>query len=127
MTLLKTDSSIVLVVDDSTAQSSFIKKILDDDYETVVASSGLEGLEMYKEMHPDLILLDIEMPHMNGYEVCRRLKAMTEDTFVPVIFLTSNTDLDSLTMGLHIGGEDYLTKPFDPKELKAIEETRCGK
>ena len=119
MTLLKTDPSIVLVVDDSKTQSSFIKKILDDDYETVVASSGLEGIEMYKEMHPDLILLDIEMPHMNGYEVCRRLKAMTEDTFVPVIFLTSKSDLDSLTMGLHIGGEDYLKKPFDPKELKA--------
>lgn len=119
MTLLKTDPSIVLVVDDSKPQSSLIKKILDDDYETVVASSGLEGLEMYKEIHPDLILLDIEMPHMDGYEVCRRLKAMTEDTFVPVIFLTSKTDLDSLTMGLHIGGEDFLTKPFAPEELKA--------
>ncbi|GJL77631.1 MAG: fused response regulator/phosphatase [Nitrospinaceae bacterium] len=119
MTLLKTDSSTILVVDDSKTQASFIKNILDDDYETVLASSGLEGLEVYKEMNPDLILLDIEMPHMNGYEVCRRLKAMTEDTFVPVIFLTSKSDLDSLTMGLHIGGEDYLTKPFAPEELKA--------
>ena len=119
MTLLKTDSSTILVVDDSKTQASFIKKILDDDYETIVASSGLEGLEKYKEKNPDLILLDIEMPHMNGYEVCRRLKAMTEDTFVPVIFLTSKSDLDSLTMGLHIGGEDYLTKPFAPEELKA--------
>jgi phosphoserine phosphatase RsbU/P len=119
MTLLKTDPSVILVVDDSKTQSSFIKNVLDDDYETVLASSGLEGLEVYKEINPDLILLDIEMPHMNGYEVCRRLKAMTEDTFVPVIFLTSNTDIDSLTMGLHIGGEDFLTKPFVPEELKA--------
>jgi phosphoserine phosphatase RsbU/P len=119
MTLLKTDTSTILVVDDSKAQASFIKKTLDDDYETILATSGLEGLEKYKEIKPDLILLDIEMPHMNGYEVCRRLKAMTENTFVPVIFLTSNTDLDSLTMGLHIGGEDFLTKPFAPEELKA--------
>ena len=119
MTLLKTDSSTILVVDDSKAQASFIRNVLEGDYETVLAASGLEGLEKYKEINPDLIILDIEMPHMNGYEVCRRLKAMTEDTFVPVIFLTSNTDLDSLTMGLHIGGEDFLTKPFVPEELKA--------
>jgi sigma-B regulation protein RsbU (phosphoserine phosphatase) len=119
MTLLKTDSSTILVVDDSKAQASFIKNVLDDDYEMILAASGLEGLEKYKEINPDLIILDIEMPHMNGYEVCRRLKAMTENTFVPVIFLTSNSDLDSLTMGLHIGGEDFLTKPFVPEELKA--------
>jgi len=119
MNLLKTDSSTILVVDDSKPQASFIKQVLDQEYETIVASNGLEALEKYKDEKPDLILLDIEMPEMDGYEVCQRIKTMIGDSFLPIIFITSKDDLDSLTKGLNIGGEDYLTKPFAPEELRA--------
>lgn len=119
MTLLKTDASTILVVDDSKSQASFIQQVLDKDYETIIACNGLEALEKYKEEKPDLILLDIEMPDMDGYEVCQKVKAMIGDSFLPIIFITGKNDLASLTRGLHIGGEDYLTKPFEPEELKA--------
>lgn len=119
MTLLNTKQSTILVVDDSRPQGYFIKKVLEQDYETLVAFDGMEALELYKQEKPDLILLDIEMPEMDGFEVCRRVKAMSGDTFLPIIFLTSKSDVNSLIKGLQIGAEDYLTKPFAPEELIA--------
>ncbi|NIQ01851.1 MAG: response regulator, partial [Nitrospinaceae bacterium] len=109
----------LLVVDDSRTQVSFMKNILEKEYEIRTAYNGLEAVEQFRDHRPDLVLLDIEMPHMNGYEACREIKAIGRDTFVPIIFITSKNDLQSLKKGLQIGAEDYLTKPFHPEELRA--------
>ena len=109
----------ILIVDDSRTIVVLINSILKEDYDTVTASDGLEALEVNQREKPDLILMDVEMPNMNGYEACIQIKARSKNTFTPVIFITSKGDLQSMKTGLKAGAEDYLTKPFEPEELLA--------
>lgn len=109
----------ILVIDDSDEVRDLITLVLKDEFDLKAASNGREGLEKYMQEKPDLVLTDIDMPEMDGYEVCRRIKAMTSNTFVPIIFITSKNDLEWMKEGLKIGAEDYLTKPFEPEELLA--------
>jgi len=107
----------ILVVDDDANASRLVKLYLQKDgYSVMVAADGREALEVARDKKPDLIVLDLMMPHVDGLEVCRRLR---QESDVPIIMLTARTtDADKLT-GLDMGADDYVTKPFSPGELAA--------
>ncbi len=107
----------VLVVDDDLKTVELVKLYLNrDGYKVLAAHDGVEALRLAREGHPDLIVLDLMLPGINGLEVCRALR---DESDVPIIMLTArSTEQDRLT-GLDIGADDYVTKPFSPKELAA--------
>lgn len=115
----------ILVVDDDLKNIqvgiNFLKQ--NEEYHLVFATSGQQGLERVKEKDFDLVLLDIIMPVMDGYEVCRQLKADPKTKNIPVIFLTAKHEADSLMKGFELGGADYITKPFNALELNARVKT----
>lgn len=86
-------------------------------FEVIEARNGLEAVEKAQQMHPDLIVLDIKMPRMNGYDACRRLKEIPELRDVPVIFLSAKGQRQEIEEGLSAGAADYILKPFAPEEL----------
>ncbi len=108
----------VLVVDDMNVNLIFISELL-EDYNVITANSGEKAIQAASEKLPDLILLDIVMPGMDGYEVCLKLKNNDDTKDIPVIFATGNTDEGSIEKAYSVGGIDYVTKPFKPKELLA--------
>ena len=107
----------VLIVDDDIKTVDLVKLYLTrDGYGVLTAYNGIEALRLARESHPDLIVLDLMLPDMDGFEVCRVLR---QESDVPIIMLTArSTDQDKLT-GLGLGADDYVTKPFSPKELAA--------
>ncbi len=109
----------VLVVDDTEANIDILVETLSDEYDVRVALDGETALEDVADETPDLILLDIMMPGMDGYEVCERLKAAPETRDIPVIFLTAMTEEQDEAKGLALGAVDYVTKPFSPDLVKA--------
>jgi phosphoserine phosphatase RsbU/P len=110
----------VLVVDDAPANLQIVNSILKDDYRIRVATSGAKALDLVKvKPLPDLVLLDVMMPEMNGYDVCVILKATPESRNIPVIFLTGKTETDDETRGFEVGAVDYIHKPFSPAVVKA--------
>jgi len=110
----------ILIVDDNEDTVELLKKRLRSEaYDTAEAYDGEEGLKKVVEYNPDLILLDVMMPKIDGYEVCRRLKLDENTRYIPVIMLTAKSDVASKVIGLDIGADDYLPKPFDYKELSA--------
>jgi len=110
-TLIIDDSPDALVV----AKARLVKENLD----VICAGGGKEGLKLANQERPDLILLDLDMPDMSGFEVCRQLKADAELCMIPVIFLTGSGSLADKVRGLDLGAVDYVTKPFDGIELQA--------
>ena len=115
-----TEKKLILVVDDAPANLQIVRSILKDDFMIRVATSGAKALDLAKAIpQPDLILLDVEMPEMDGYEVCRILKATLEAKDIPVIFLTGKTETDDETKGFEVGAVDYIHKPFSPAVVKA--------
>ncbi|BCJ95651.1 diguanylate cyclase response regulator [Anaerocolumna cellulosilytica] len=114
------DKDIVLVVDDSEIICSIIKDILETPtLHIAIAHSGEESIVIAKQLRPTLILLDIIMNGIDGYETCRILKEDKETMDIPVIFITGNNDSDSVLRGFEVGAADYVSKPFIPEELKA--------
>ena len=106
---------VILVVDDSPDNLSFMHDMLSDTYKVKVASDGEKALRIAgSEAPPDLILLDIMMPGMNGYEVCQQLKADVKTQDIPVIFVTAKSEIDDEKQGLDLGAVDYITKPVSP-------------
>ena len=107
----------VLVVDDDTKTVELVKLYLNrDGYRVITACEGEEALRLAREAHPDIIVLDLMLPGINGLEICRLLR---KESDVPIIMLTAmTTDEDKLT-GLGVGADDYVTKPFSPRELAA--------
>ncbi|MES2160399.1 MAG: response regulator [Pseudomonadota bacterium] len=119
MTASGTQPSI-LIVDDSAFEQRMLVDLLSElPYKVSVAVNGLQGYQLALAQHPDLILLDVRMPNMDGYTACRLLKAnpVTED--IPIIFLSGADADEERIMGLSIGGVDFVTKPFSPGELAA--------
>ncbi len=113
----------VLVVDDNANGRQLAADILQTlNVEIVLAASGFEALERVEATPPDLILLDVNMPGMTGFEVLARLKADPRHQTIPVVMLTAQDDIDSRVQGLKLGADDYLPKPFSPREL--IERVR---
>ena len=109
----------VLVVDDAEANVDLLVDILGEEYEVAVATDGPSALEFATAELPDLILLDIMMPGMDGYEVCRHLKAKEATRDIPVVFVTALGDSQSEVHGLELGGVDYVHKPLTPAIVKA--------
>lgn len=108
----------VLVVDDTLANIEVVKGVLANDYIVQVALKGEAALKIVEKRQPDLILLDIMMPEMDGYEVCERLKLQESTQDIPIIFLTAKAQEDDETKGLSLGAVDYITKPISPPILK---------
>ncbi len=114
----------VLIVDDNPTNIQLIASILSDKgVEVEVATSGFDALETVRERPVDLILLDIMMPELNGYDTCEKIKENPEHENIPIIFLTAKTDDESISKGFEVGGVDYLTKPFNAEELIARVKT----
>jgi len=109
----------VLVVDDAPENLHVLMEALKADYAILAATSGEKALELAAKKNPDLILLDVLMPGLDGYEVCRRLKADPHTEEIPVIFITGLADEDDEVKGLSLGAIDYVTKPFNPLLVKA--------
>ena len=107
----------ILIVDDTPANLSLLASLLQPTYSVKIATRGANAIKLVIEQQPDLILLDIEMPDMSGYEVCRNLKADPHTHAIPVIFLTSNSDPASEEQGLATGAVDYITRPISPPIL----------
>ena len=112
----------ILVVDDDTALAEMIGIVLrTEGFDTVFCSDGARAVEVWRAEHPDLVLLDLMLPGMDGIEICTRVRA---ESGVPIIMLTARTDTADDVRGLESGADDYIVKPFNPKELVARIRTR---
>ena len=115
-------STRILVVDDDTALSEMIGIMLEGDgYTPTFCADGAEALEAFQRVDPDLVLLDLMLPGMDGIEVCRRIRAESD---TPIIMLTARSDTQDVVAGLEAGADDYVPKPFKSKELLARVRTR---
>lgn len=112
----------ILVIDDTPEYIAMLTSLL-SEYEVFAAKEGKKGLQLAEMVLPDLILLDINMPTMTGYEVCRRLKLLKKVKEIPVIFLTANEGTDFEEIGFKMGAVDYISKPFNATVLKARVKT----
>jgi len=114
----------ILVVDDAPENIDLLDGVLNKDYKIKAAMNGEKAIKIAQsENPPDIILLDITMPVMDGYEVCRRLKDDPQTRDIPIIFVTAKSDDSDETKGLEIGAVDYITKPFNPSIIKARVKT----
>ena len=119
------EKPVVLVVDDTPDNIVLLSNVLRDRYRVKVANSGERGLQVAtKGAPPDLILLDVMMPEMDGYEVCRRLKSEAATRDIPIIFLTARSDEEDEKHGLELGAVDYITKPINPAIVLTRIETQ---
>jgi putative two-component system response regulator len=109
----------VLVVDDTPANLSLLSNLLNKTYRVQLATSGAKALELATRTPPDLIVLDVMMPEMDGFETCRRLKANEGTRHIPVLFLTALTQPEDEARGFEVGGADFIHKPFNPVTVKA--------
>ncbi|MCC7166159.1 MAG: response regulator [Rhodospirillales bacterium] len=118
----------ILIVDDTPGNIAVVSGMLKDSYKTKVATNGEKALALANaaDGRPDLILLDIMMPGMDGYEVCRRLKADPATADIPVIFLTAKTETDDEEQGFAVGAVDYIHKPFTPPLVRARVKTHLA-
>src|SRR5947199_6271822 len=113
-------STKILIVDDDLYIRRLLSKVLSKfNYESIEAARGEEGLELANKYLPDVILLDVMMPGMDGYQVCEHLKETEETRDIPIILVTAKTDLKDRVQGLGLGAHDYICKPIQPKELLA--------
>jgi diguanylate cyclase (GGDEF)-like protein len=110
----------ILLIDDSAdARVVAVARLAHEGHEILCAAGGAEGLEMARREHPDLVLLDVDMPDLNGFDVCQQLKDDRTTCSIPVIFLSGAGDANDKARGLDLGAVDYVTKPFDAFELRA--------
>lgn len=117
----------ILVVDDTAFNLKIIFDLLDKEhYEVLVAQSGKKALEILEATEPDLVLLDIMMPELDGFDVLKKIKAHPSWNEIPVIFVTAKSSHDSLVEGFQLGAVDYVTKPFQANELLARIQTHVA-
>ena len=107
----------ILIVDDQPQNLQVIATVLREKYHIFIANNGKKAIKIAQEKQPDLILLDVMMPEMSGFEVCKELKSMRYTKDIPVIFLTARTEKEDIIKGLELGGVDYITKPFNQQEV----------
>ena len=113
------DKQVILVVDDTALNLALVTDLLKGSYKIKVATNGERALAIAAASPPDLILLDVMMPVMDGYETCRRLKADERLRDIPVIFLTAKSKVEDEELGFSLGAVDYITKPISPPLLIA--------
>ena len=114
------EKSTILIVDDTPDNLSVLNGLLKNSYKTKIATNGQKALKIvFSDLPPDLILLDIMMPEMDGYDVCREIKKSKKTKDIPIIFITAKTETQDIVKGFEVGGIDYITKPFNAHELFA--------
>ncbi len=119
--------SRILIVDDTPANIQTLSAILKErGYQISVATNGRQALEVVSKIRPDLILLDVMMPEMDGFEACKKLKESPEWHDIPIIFLTAKTETDDIVRGFELGAVDYVAKPFNAHELLARVNTHLS-
>ncbi len=114
----------LLVVDDDPINIQALYRVFADDHQVLMATTGAQALQMCLTRQPDLVLLDVMMPDMDGYEVCRRLKADAATRGIPVIFVTAHNDSAAEAQGLDLGAADFISKPIHPKIVRARVRTQ---
>lgn len=119
-TMMEKTNPKILIVDDNVANVDLLETYLvSAKYSVIKAFDGLEALTVAYEEEPDLILLDIMMPELDGYEVCKRLRADKKMQFIPIVMITALTEMDAKIKGLDVGADDFLSKPFNRLEMLA--------
>lgn len=108
--------TLLFIEDDDDVRLALRMALEDEGYEVAEAPNGKSGLDMLASLHPDLVLLDLRLPDISGFDVCRRIRSTS---MVPIIMVTAQTDTHDLVAGLEAGADDYVTKPVVPKELAA--------
>lgn len=111
-------ASILVVDDDMSVADTIQRSLTSKGHQVAAVYNGVEALEVVRQKHPDLIVLDVIMPRMDGMEVCRQLRQDAKTAHVPIIFLTAMDRLDNKIEGFEAGADDYVTKPFDIQELE---------
>jgi len=122
---METDKKLIILVDDNPANLRIGKNVLSEKYTVATAPSATKLFSLLENNRPVLILLDIDMPGMDGYEAIKILKSNNETKDIPVIFLTGMTDSNYEEKGRSLGAVDYITKPFDPQALIACLKKYC--
>ena len=121
------EGKTVLVADDDPVILRLIQVNLElEGYNVLTANNGQEAVDQAAESHPDLVILDIMMPRLDGYQACETLKSNAETNGIPVIFLSAKAQQSDIEKGKSFGVADYLTKPFDPSELLEVVERHVG-
>ena len=108
----------ILVADDEPHILQLVRMILEESYEIIEAGDGEEAYRLISEKKPDLVLLDVMMPEMNGYEVCQKMKQDPRTRDIKIAMLSAKAQEKDIIQGLKLGADYYLTKPFDPERLK---------
>ncbi len=122
---LDTKGMTIMVVDDTTANIDVLKKTLEPgEYSLSFATCGKKAIDLATHNIPDLILLDIMMPDIDGFEVCNVLKRNKKTKDIPIIFITAKTEVENLVKGFEVGGIDYITKPFRSEEVRVRVRTQ---
>lgn len=114
----------ILVIEDNEDTRKFLTQILSKEYEVLSADNAVLGIDYARNQQPDLILLDIMLPHLSGTDACQILKKEEKTSRIPIIFLSAKSKITDITNGLTIGADDYIAKPFDYKELLARVQAR---
>jgi DNA-binding response OmpR family regulator len=117
--LLKQGREIILVVEDSADVRDYVRGALETEYQVIEAADGREGIQKAQEIIPDLVISDIMMPGIDGYELCRQLKNDVATSHIPIILLTARASDENIIQGLETGADDYITKPFNTRILMA--------
>lgn len=110
----------ILIVDDVEANRFVLRDIITEmGYQPILTENGIQALKIIERMRPQLIILDIAMPEMDGYEVCQRIKENADTREIPIVFISAFDEAEDIVKGFSLGGEDYITKPFIPEVVKA--------
>ncbi|MBW3010971.1 response regulator [Candidatus Woesearchaeota archaeon] len=107
----------ILVVDDEPHIVNLIKLSLQEDFNVITANSGHEAIQRASETKPDLITMDVMMPGMSGFDTVKELKKHPDTADIPIVFLSAKDKMNDMYAGMKVGGDDYITKPFEPDEL----------
>lgn len=114
----------ILVIEDNEDTRRFLHHVLGKEYEVLLADNAVLGIDYARNQAPDLILLDIMLPHLSGLDACQLLKKDERTARIPIIFLSAKSKISDITSGLSLGADDYIPKPFDYKELLARVQAR---
>ena len=124
MPIVDLSGAKILLVDDNPTNLKVLWQALEEEaYEIMAATSGEQAIQLAHDGRPDLILLDVMMPYMDGFETCRRLKADSQTAEIPVLFITARDETEALVEGFSAGGFDYIVKPFRSAEVLARTRT----